>query len=470
MRFKIRIMFITVAMIAVFTCIGSMIMIHTTFQTSLDKEEQAALNSTRLVLKMLEMIEGREEWFEEEDLISSVETIFDQGAVDAVLLIHEDNIIYHKGAGTGNFKTTDMKAEENQIIISYSASKNSTPYIQTTVKIFLGEKSYDLHMGRNFAHVYEVRNSQLRVFWQMFLLLLVVGSFLAWLISSYLTKPIHKLQQSTKEIASGNLSYRSGISGEDEIAALSKDFDRMAEKLEQNIEELKESALQKERFMGAFTHELKTPMTSIIGYADLLRSQSLSEEEYQDALYYIFTEAKRLENMSLKMLDLFVADKKEPDFAECDPYELAVFTAGHLKNVFEKEGVEIQVEGSHGCCRLDTDFLQALLINLLDNAKKAMSLGGKILMTIETKEEECFIIVKDHGKGIPKEALSHLTEAFFRVDKARARKEGSAGIGLALCDKIVKLHHGTMEFSSEMGAGTTVTVRLKGGSYEEKRI
>ena len=78
-------------------------------------------------------------------------------------------------------------------------------------------------------------------------------------------------------------------------------------------------------------------------------------------------------------------------------------------------------------------------------------------------EDGCQIKVRDEGKGIPAESLEHLTEAFYRVDKARAREEGSAGLGLALCDKIVKLHHGTMEFESTEGAGTTVTVVLKGG-------
>lgn len=94
--------------------------------------------------------------------------------------------------------------------------------------------------------------------------------------------------QRSQEIAQGNFSYRSGIRSGDEIGRLSEDFDRMAGQVEQNILDLKESVERQERFVSSFTHELKTPMTAVLGYADLLRSQDLTEEERRDAANYIF--------------------------------------------------------------------------------------------------------------------------------------------------------------------------------------
>ena len=96
-----------------------------------------------------------------------------------------------------------------------------------------------------------------------------------------------------------------------------------------------------------------------------------------------------------------------------------------------------------------------------------MEQGGVIHVNISMTEQGCVLSVKDEGKGIPKEALKHLTEAFYRVDKARARKSGSAGLGLSLCEKIVELHHGSMTFDSKEGVGTVVNVFLNGGRYEE---
>lgn len=263
------------------------------------------------------------------------------------------------------------------------------------------------------------------------------------------------------------MSYRTNIKANDEIGMLSLAFDKMADKLAENITLLKDSAEQKEMFMGAFTHEMKTPMTSIIGYADLLRSQKLNESDEEDALEYIFTEAKRLENMSLKMLDLFVADKKEMALKLCSPANVTEYVIRHLKNTYDKFHIQLQLEAQDGLCMLEPDLFQTLLINLLDNARKSMEQGGVINISVQMQKMGCKISVKDTGKGIPKESLKHITEAFYRVDKARARQAGSAGLGLALCDKIVQLHHGTMQFESKMGMGTTVTVTLNGGRYEK---
>ena len=215
--------------------------------------------------------------------------------------------------------------------------------------------------------------------------------------------------------------------------------------------------------MGNFAHEMKTPMTSIIGYADLLRGQSLTPEEQTDAANYIFSEGKRLENLSLKLLDIFVADRREITMKSVSSAEIVRDLATHLKPVYEKAGIALQCDCEEGVCLLEPDLTRTLLLNLLENAKKAMSDGGNIRLTGTMLPDGYRFIVSDNGSGIPPEALQHLTEAFYRVDKSRSRAQGSVGLGLSLCAKIVELHHGTLHFDSEPGVGTTVTVDLKGG-------
>ena len=175
---------------------------------------------------------------------------------------------------------------------------------------------------------------------------------------------------------------------------------------------------------------------------------------------YIFSEGKRLENMSLKLLDLFVADKNE---IRRQPVSLAALLEDiteHLKPVYEKAGIRILSRSETGKCCVEPDLFRTLLINLLDNARKAMPGGGEIRVSAEEKDGVWQFTVADTGKGMEPEELKHITEAFYRVDKARARQEGSAGLGLALCEKIVSLHQGTMVFESEPGKGTTVCVRI----------
>ncbi len=216
--------------------------------------------------------------------------------------------------------------------------------------------------------------------------------------------------------------------------------------------------------MGNFAHEMKTPMTSIIGYADLLRGQSLTPEEQVDAANYIFLEGKRLENLSLKLLDIFVADRREIVLKSVPPAEMVRDLAEHLRPAYEKAGIVLQCDCEEGVCLLEPDLTRTLLLNLLDNAKKALNGDGCIKITETMLPNGCRFIVADNGNGIPPEALQHLTEAFYRVDKSRSRAQGSVGLGLTLCKKIVKLHHGTLHFDSQPGIGTTVTVDLKGSS------
>jgi signal transduction histidine kinase len=112
---------------------------------------------------------------------------------------------------------------------------------------------------------------------------------------------------------------------------------------------------------------------------------------------------------------------------------------------------------------LEPDLMESVCLNLLDNARKAMEHGGEVLLEGLPEEGGCLIQVTDQGKGIPPEELERVTEAFYMVDKSRARAQGGAGLGLALCRRIAELHGGTLELESELGRGTRVRVHLKGG-------
>ena len=129
--------------------------------------------------------------------------------------------------------------------------------------------------------------------------------------------------------------------------------------------------------------------------------------------------------------------------------------------VYEKQDIRLCCKGEDGACFLEPEFVKTLLINLWDNACKA---GAKrILTNAAMLPSGCRFTIQDDGQGIPPAALSHLTEAFYRVDKSRSRALGGVGLGLSLCQEIAILHNGSIQFSSKPGCGTTITVDLKGG-------
>lgn len=469
MSFRLRIVFVATILITVLFSLGGAVLIHSTFQASLEKEEVAAVESNELVLKIVQYIGEDGSFLGEEDLISVVKRICTQDSIDCMRLTNDGEAIYiYRKEKMQDISMRQVAyINKNQVHVTYFTTEEGKQCLQTTTQFELNGQDYILDIGRNLTAIYSVRKEQVRVFQISFLILSVLGVFLLSVFATLLTRPLRKLTKASKEIAAGNLAYRSDIKSDDEIGELSEAFDSMAAELENTILLLKEAAEQKEMFMGAFTHELKTPMTSIIGYSDLLRTQKLSDKDKADALDYIFSEAKRLENMSLKMLDLFVVDKRELVLKEVSPANLTKHVAQHLQKIYENNNIIIEVNAQKGKCMLEPDLFQTLLINLLDNARKAMEQGGLIVVTLSITSQGCILSVSDNGKGIPEDALKHLTEAFYRVDKARARSRGSAGIGLALCEKIVQLHHGTLVFESSEGVGTKVTAVLNGGRYEK---
>lgn len=216
--------------------------------------------------------------------------------------------------------------------------------------------------------------------------------------------------------------------------------------------------------MGSFAHEMKTPMTSIIGYADLMRTQSLSDDEHTAAVNYIFSEGKRLESLSLKLLDIIVLKNTELDMKLVSLDELICQTADYLRPVYAKSDIGIECSCETGQCLLEPELVKSLLFNLLDNARKAIGHGGLIRVSSRLTDTGCIIRVRDNGPGIPQNAMAHLTEAFYRVDKSRSRAQGGVGLGLSLCSDIAHLHGGSIEFENCPEGGACVTVNLNGGA------
>ena len=133
--------------------------------------------------------------------------------------------------------------------------------------------------------------------------------------------------------------------------------------------------------------------------------------------------------------------------------------------VYKRLNITLRCECEQGVCSVESDLVKTMLINIIDNARKALDKRqGNIFVQSVMLNDGCRISVSDDGRGIPKESLEHLTEAFYRVDKSRSRVQGGAGIGLSLCREIIALHNGTIKFESEPGKGTTVIVELKGGT------
>lgn len=335
-------------------------------------------------------------------------------------------------------------------------------YLHAASPLALEDGVLYLENCREISSLFQDRSEQYQSFFTLVLALTGAVGALSLAVAAMLLRPLGRLSAATRRIAEGDLDQRVAVQGDDEIAQLSADFNVMAHRIRRQVQELRDAARRQEDFIGSFAHEIKTPLTSIIGYADLLRSRPATEAQVREGAGYIFSEGRRLEALSRKLLDLVVLDRR--DFP-LRPVPLDTFlnrVGGAMAPALEQAGIRLTVRAQPAAALMEPDLMETVCLNLLDNARKAMESGGDLLLEGLLEEGGPLIRVTDSGKGIPAEELSRVTEAFYMVDKSRSRAQGGAGLGLALCRRIVDLHGGTLELESRSGEGTRATVRLRG--------
>ena len=288
--------------------------------------------------------------------------------------------------------------------------------------------------------------------------LLLCGVLLPLILRKTL-KPLRKLTQVSEKIAGGDYGLRSQIQTGDEVGDLSRSFDHMAETVEQKISDLEETARRREMLLGALTHEMKTPMTAIIGFSGSLLSMPLTEEGRLEAAHEINEAAKRTERLSQKMMQL-ISMQENPVVLNktMDAQELLDKVCVAMEPAAKEKDIAIEVEIQTDTLTGDADLLFSLFTNLTDNAIKASPEHTAIRLTANREENQQSLSVIDQGSGIPADKIALVTEPFYRVDKARSRKLGGAGLGLSLCQMIAQAHGGRLEIQSEIGKGTAISM------------
>lgn len=289
-------------------------------------------------------------------------------------------------------------------------------------------------------------------------LLLLTGTILFFSLRKIMA-PLTKLREAAVSVSEGNYDIQVPAEGDTELAQVGKSFNQMSSKVKEQIECLSTVNHTQRQLMGSLAHELKTPMTSILGYADTLLTVRLQRQQQERALSYISSECRRLSRLSVKMLEL--TGLYETGEAEFVPVEVQMnqFLEDVKKLVTyrlqeKKICLEIHCNPEELRKTFDPDLMMSTVTNFIDNAVKASDENSKIVL----EATQNHLSVQDYGKGIPEEDLKRVTEAFYMVDKSRSRVKGSVGLGLALCQKIADIHGFQLEITSHLGKGTIISV------------
>ena len=458
MRFRLKLTLAMLCLVSLMFGMGGSLLISEPFDNAVLNEQNTAYSAYQSVLGMLQLVCGVRQPSDQGDIAGILAELPSlSGNCMAIRLYSGDNTIYQEG----EFPPAELEHAPEICSISH-VSWGDARFLALSGTLDVAGETLFLDMLFDITSVFVARTQELRAYSRVFVLLVALCAILSYALSYAVTRPLTKLSEASRDIASGELSRRADIRTSDEIGRVAQDFNAMADTLEQNITELEESVERQRRFTGSFAHEVKTPMTSIIGYADLLRGGTLDAEEQRQAANFIFTEGKRLERLSRKLLQLQLLQNGEISFTSVRPAALMEALAAQWGPVYKGQGVTLVCGGEDGACLMEPELVKTLLINLWDNARKAGA--GRVETRSVILPGGCRITVRDDGQGIPPEALGRLTEAFYRVDKSRSRALGGVGLGLSLCQEIAALHGGELCFESEPGHGTTVTVELRGGA------
>jgi len=305
---------------------------------------------------------------------------------------------------------------------------------------------YDSTQG---ALIKSMQNTVLRI---TFLLEIIVILF-SIAFSNTFSRRLNRIMTSMRIIREGDYSHKVNMGGNDELTILGNEFNDLTERLQTSEE-------KRSRFVSDASHELKTPLASIKLLSDSILQCDMDLETVREFVGDIGDEAERLNRMTAKLLSLTKAEGLPGDESEI------IYMAPTVQRVAKmlrpsalQAGIRFQLELEGDCPVLILeDDLYQIVFNLMENGIKYNLSGGTLTVRLRREGDNAILEVSDTGVGIPEDAIGHVFERFYRVDKARSRQSGGSGLGLAIVRTIVQRNRGEIQVSSVLGQGSTFTV------------
>ena len=287
------------------------------------------------------------------------------------------------------------------------------------------------------------------------IILFIAGSLIFLVVSDFIVKPISELTKATNELGKGNYNVRVNYAGDDEIAKLNNAFNQMAIQLAKQEE-------TRQQFISDVSHEFQTPLTAIGGFANILMTENLPDDQRKKYAEIILSNSKRLSTLSKNMLQLATL---EGDDTKLDKSSYSLIA--QLNRAIETQDysallkdIEIEFIKPRGDLMVEADEsrMEQVWTNLINNAIKYTKEHGVITVEVKKSGSNVIVNIQDTGIGMSKETISHIFERFYRDDKSRAI-EGN-GLGLAIVARIISLHGFTLDVQSQEDVGSIFSVKM----------
>jgi Signal transduction histidine kinase len=394
------------------------------------------------------------------------------------------DIYNNSGEKISNFLTQDKlksddiaKAVNKQIAYSINYSGNKV-IVSLSYSVEKDSKTIGIvRYTKDYSELYAY-NSRFKNIINIFAgIIFVIVFIVSIIISKQIAKPIIELTKNSEEVSKGNYDININTNSNDEIGELSKRFKIMIDRIKDQIniikkerDNLKEAQKQNKTFFDNVTHELKTPLTTILGYAQLIKENEFTDKEFFDkGTSYIIDESKRLNNMVVEILELSTATSKDMsyNFEQVNLSNIINSTCEEMNIKSRKYNININANITDNLfLNGDGSKLKEVFVNLIDNSIKYGNVNSIIEVNAKREENDIYISIRDCGEGIAEEHINNLFEPFYRISKKKSREKGSAGLGLSIVKNIVENHGGSININSEVGTGTEAIIIFKGDKNE----
>lgn len=476
MKFRYKVLIINLTLLSISLGIIGYLMIRKNFALAQNTQLQNAIVENNLVQSSVEyellQVLNSENYNIEEELTQIGERVAGgMMAANSSFYIKYGNEYVYSGDGNEAGISEELFSNLDTGGKNYLISREEgAHYIYVTSYSNVDEKSLCIISKRDISESYLLMDQEIVYFRFLIIGILMAASLIMYGVSRYLTKPLEKLNRVSDEIAEGHYDTRIEVKTNDEVGLLAEKFNHMAGAVSEHVEELNDMIRRRDQFVADFTHEIKTPMTTIIGYADTMRSMELPREEEIMSLNYIFSEGKRLEAMSGKLFELIYLKQNGIEKLPLHTEDLGREIVRIVSPALEKKQIRLTTEIEPAIIRGNPELLVTVFINLIDNARKASKehstiafTGHSVLGTEEAvgAERKCCgyeFSVTDHGVGMSADDVEKICDEFYMVDKSRSRREGGAGLGMSLVALILEKHGAELQIESKLGEGTRMRV------------
>lgn len=464
MRFKFKVLIVNIIILSIALGIMGYMTIRMNFRLALDTIIDSSVSENNMIqtyveYELMEFLNSNETDMNAE--LKSIGNNIIRGMLSqdcCISVYYADDLIYTNDADSGAVPK-DLLDIKGKLCKNYVlTSDNDNHYLYVASCNAVRHAYLQIVTKRSVEGAYSLMNRQVNYYRIILSAILILGCIIIYIISTILTRPLEKLNRISDEMADGKYNMRAPVNSTDEIGQLAAKFNNMAYSVGKHVNELEEQIKRREQFVADFTHEIKTPLTTIIGYADTMRSMELPREDQITSLNYMVSAGKRLETMSRKLFDLIYLNRNDIEMSPVPVDSLIHEISSFSSPTLSAANISLVTDCAPATIVCNRDLLVTAFSNFIDNSRKASANGSRIELNGITDNNRYILSVKDYGIGMKKEHLDKICNEFYMIDKSRSRSEGSAGLGLSLAAIIVNRHNALLQIDSEEGIGTTVSV------------